>query len=528
MKKTGVKWTGLAAGAFLYAFAAPALAEDDATQPVNNAPPAPVKAPEPDTAPAAKDGKTPAKSEKDAAVKTVDTWESYGGGKSDSVEETFFRLSRDFVTTAEDGFKRLGSVPIWPRGDIKVGGIRIMPFVREGVEWYSNYYDQTETGPNSEAHGKESAWIHVNEIGALADTALAGGRLRLNASVDSIWNVNYGSIPDTWDFNGAFGATYRWDTGAWVSAGISYERRHDPADLPSLSDDFGRDNTMTFFNVGFDRDIFFGTKIKWEFGVQTQSPHSQDQAYDTMDRKETTVWAKASYPFLRETTRLFVRISERWDNRDSNEINNGKAFGMNFGIEGSIPLRQGEYRGIRGQVSVGFESALYTNNTYPAGSTTVVPDTNREATHMTAQVALQYIMSQKSSVDLRYLHGTEFSFYGNYQVVDRVDLTFSHNFSRQLTGRIGAFFEHTEPSGDDPNQTIPPNNYYRQAGNETREGVGVGARYAINDWMDVDASTDIENRNDHADKSYRAYTAVLGLTFYLNALTPKVRSAISR
>jgi hypothetical protein len=131
-------------------------------------------------------------------------------------------------------------------------------------------------------------------------------------------------------------------------------------------------------------------------------------------------------------------------------------------------------------------------------------------------------------VDLRYLHGTEFSFYGNYQVVDRVDLTFSHNFSRQLTGRIGAFFEHTEPSGDDPNQTIPPNNYYRQAGNETREGVGVGARYAINEWMDVDASTDVENRNDHGDKSYRSYTAVLGLTFYLNALTPKVRTAISR
>jgi len=75
---------------------------------------------------------------------------------------------------------------------------------------------------------------------------------------------------------------------------------------------------------------------------------------------------------------------------------------------------------------------------------------------------------------------------------------------------------------------VPADEFTSDAGNTTREGVGVGMRYAINDWMDVDASTDVENRNDHADKSYRAYTAVLGLTFYLNALTPKVRSAISR
>ena len=521
MKKTGVELTGLAAGAFLYAFAVPAFAEDDAVAPVKNAPVAADAAPAPPAKPAPKSDKT-------AAVQTVETWESYGGGSAETVEESFFRLSRDFVTTSEDGFKRLGSVPIWPRGDLKVGGIRLMPFVREAMEYSSNYYDQNNTGPTSANHGISNQITHVNEVGALADTALAGGRLRLNASVDSIWNVNYNSVPDTWDFNGSFGATYRWDTGVWVSAGMSYERRHDPADLPNLSNDFARHNTMTFFTLGFDRDIFFGTKIKWEFGVQTQSPQAQDSAYSNMDRQETTVWAKASYPFLRDTTRLFVRLSERFDQRQTNELNNGKSFGMNFGIEGSIPLRQGEYRGIRGQISIGFESSNYTNDTYRAGSSTVQPDSNRQATHLTGQVALQYLMSMKSSVDLRYLHGTEFSFYGNYQVVDRVDLTFSHNFTRQLTTRIGTFFEHTTPSGDNPQDTIPQNNYYSDAGSVTREGIGAGARYAINDWMDVDASADVENRNDHGDKSYRVYTAVVGLTFYLNALTPKVRSAISR
>lgn len=521
MKKTGVKLTGLAAGAFLYAFAAPALAEEDAATPVKSAPLAP------DTAPA-DTAKPPVKSDRDAAVQTVDTWESYGGGGPETVEETFFRLSRDFVTNSEDGFKRLGSVPIWPRGDLKVGGIRLMPFVREAVQYTSNYYLHNNTGSTTGDHGTSNQFTHINEIGCLADTALAGGRLRLSASVDSTWNVNYNSVPDTWDFMGALGATYRWDTGVWIAGGVSYERRHDPADLPNLANDFARTNTRTFFNLGFDRDIFFGTKIKWEFGVQTQQPHASDAAFSAMDRTEITVFAKGSYPFLKNTTRLFVIASERWDQRDSNAVNNGKAFGLNFGIEGSIPIRSGEYRGIRGQVSVGFENALYTSDQYRQGSATVVNDTNRTATHVTAQAALQYVMSMKSTVDLRYLHQTEFSFYGNYQVVDRVDLTFSHNFTRQLTGRIGTFFEHTDPSGENPQQTIPPNNYARDAGTVTRVGIGAGARYAINEWLDVDASADVENRNDHSAKSYRVYTGVVGLTFYLNALTPKVRTAVSR
>src|SRR5882724_5259525 len=114
MKKTGVKFTGLAAGALLYAFAAPALAEEDGTSPANNAPPAPAPAPTATDTTAPAPTTTPAKSDKEAAATTVPTWESYGGGSTESVEETFFRLSRDFVTTSEDGFKRLGSVPIWP------------------------------------------------------------------------------------------------------------------------------------------------------------------------------------------------------------------------------------------------------------------------------------------------------------------------------------------------------------------------------------------------------------------------------
>jgi len=85
MKKTGVKFTGLAAGALLYAFAAPALAEEDGTSPANNAPPAPAPAPTATDTTAPAPTTTPAKSDKEAAATTVPTWESYGGGSTESV-----------------------------------------------------------------------------------------------------------------------------------------------------------------------------------------------------------------------------------------------------------------------------------------------------------------------------------------------------------------------------------------------------------------------------------------------------------
>lgn len=509
MMKTGRRLSGLAAGACLYAFAAPAFAQD--SKPAAGAP-------KPSTQPTSRE----------AAVKTVDTWESSTEARPETMEETFFRLSRDFLTNYDNGFRRLGSVPIWPRGEMKFGGFRIFPFMRQAVEWEDNYYLQPSTGSASGDHGRQPQWTHVNELGAMADTALAGGRLKIGIGADSVWNVRYGDAPpDTWDFQGNVVATYSWPTGVWLSGGMTYERRHDPDDLPNLSDDFGRSDRQAFLNLGFDRDIFFGSKLKYEVGVTTGNYQSQDVEYSDMDRQETTLHVKVSYPFLRETTRLFVLTRYRFDNRQSDAVNDGKTFGMNVGMEGSIPLREGEYRSIRGQLSVGFEDSLYDNDVYRRGSEQVIADDDRTATNLNVQAALTYTMSPRSSASLSYLHGTEFSFYGNYQVVDRVDLTFTHNFSRRVTGRVAVYYEHTDPSGDNPPETIPPNDLTHGSGNMNLEGLGVGVRYAYNEWMDIDLSADVENRNDHVDGSYRNYRGTLGVTFFLNALTPKPRTAIA-
>lgn len=514
MKQTGWRLGGLAAGAFLYAFAAPAFAQDAATG----------------TGPAKPGAAKPATTSSDraAAVKTVDTWESADQGQPETVEDSFFRLARDFLSNYDNGFRRLGSVPIWPRGEMKFGGFRIFPFLREAVEWEDNYYLQPATGPSEHDHGRQPQWTHVNEVGVIADTTLAGGRLNIGVGADSVWNVRYGDAPpDTWDFQGNLTARYTWPTGVWLEGGMTYDRRHDPADLPNLSNDYGRSDRSAFLNLGFDRDIFFGSKLKYEVGIESSNYQAQDAAYSDMNRTENTLHVRVSYPFLRDTTRIFVLGRYRLDNRNSDAINDGKTFGLNVGLEGAIPLREGSYRSIRGEISVGFTDSLYDNDVYTRGSDRNVADDNRASTNLDVQAALQYVMSPRSTADLRYVHGTQFSFYGNYEVVDRIDLSFSHNFSRRLTGRISTYYEHTNPSGRSAPQTIPPNDYSNNAPNTSLEGLGVGIRYAFNEWMDIDLSADVENRNDHTSGSYKNYRGVLGVTFFLNALTPKPRTAIT-
>lgn len=505
---------GTAAGAFLYAFALPAFAQETAPQPKPKTP-AEIEAEEEEA--------------REAAVRTVETFEATDE-KPETLEETFFRLSRDFVATSDDGFRRLGSVPIWPRGELKIGGFRIFPYLREAVEFENNFFRQPNTGPSSADEGLEREWTWVNEVGLLADKALMGGRLRVSGSADSVWNVRFGeNSPDTWDFSGQVGATYTFPSGVWLRGGYHWERRHDPADFPGVTNDFGRTNQRAFFSLGLDRDIFFGSKLRYEAGIQTNNETAQDESFEDIDRQETTVYLKASYPFLRrDETRIFGLVRYRRDDRQSERLNDGDTVGFNVGIEGTLPLREGEYRSLRGQVSIGFEDSLYSNDDFRAGEARGIADSDRDATNLSLQVAIQYLMSPRTTWDLRYLHGTEFSFFGNYQVVDRVDLAFTHNVTRQLTGRIAAFYEHTDPSSTRPNETIPGNEFSTSANNVNRLGLGAGIRYVINEWLDLDLSADMERRNDHTDFSYTNYRGVLGLTFYLNALTPRARSAALR
>lgn len=151
-------------------------------------------------------------------------------------------------------------------------------------------------------------------------------------------------------------------------------------------------------------------------------------------------------------------------------------------------------------------------------------DPNRRNTSLSFQAALQYVMSSRTTLDLRFLRTNQFSLHGNYQITDRLDLSASHNFSRKLTGRISAFLEHSDPSGQFNPETVDgPTAQTRNATPVNTTGVGTGFRYAYNEWMDFDASFDIQNRNAQAERSGKDYRGILGVTFYLNALTPRPR-----
>lgn len=503
--------------------AAPAYAQDD-TRPVRTVTTVAPQAP----------------SAREDATRTMPTYDAWGSSDTDSTSETMYRLTRDFAVTSELGVRRLGSVPLWPRGDMKFGDFRIAPYIREGVEYVSNFYRVNKTGTFGSPNANDASITHTNEIGALADAKFAGGRLRLAMSVAAVWNVRYddgnddrgvtpGGIPidakkpDTFEFDGQIAASYRWPSGAYVKAGVAYERRSDPIDVEPTAE-FQRTNQRFFVTAGLDKDILFGSKFRFEFGMAARDAIGRDPALSDLDRTETSYYVKASYPFWRDTTRIFARARYRQDERESDRINDGGTWGMDVGMEGTIPISKGEYRGLTGQVSVGFDAALYENETFGSGVGRTIRDDNRRNNSLSFNALLQYLFSRRSSIDLRFLRTNQFSFHGNYQIVDRLDLAFQHAFGQRLIGRTAVFAEHTDPSGLLRQETVVGGRTTGQYPSTTRFGAGVGFRYKITDWADLDGQYDWERRNNRIT-GFVNHRATLGVTFYLNALKPRSRQS---
>ena len=466
---------------------------------------------------------------RDEAVREIPTWESYGATNPEDLEETFFRLAQDFVSTSEIGVRRLGHVPIWPRGELKVWKIRILPYLRQGVEWDTNIYKRNVTelkrpSPDDK-EGRQTGWTHTNQAGFLADMLMNGGRTRVSMSADSRWQVRYRQEqPDDWELDSQVGVNHRFNRDVWAAVGYAYERRSDPIEV-DFTDRFRRTNNRSFVQVGLDRDIFFGTKADLKVGVNYRDVQPHETGLDDSDRAETEYFARVSYPFWKKTTRIYGQARYRDDNRESDKINDGNVWGFDLGIAGSIPLREGEYRGLRGDVSVGFDHAAYENETFSDDNgVQYYRDENDRNTSLRLQAALQYIMNPRTSIDLRYLRANQFSFRGNYQITDRVDLTLTTNLSRKLVGRFQAFAERSDPSGltlAKPVDGRPHDTTHHD--NVSRGGVGVGFRYPIEDWVDLDVSFDWETRNAEHDNSYSNVRGIMGLTFYFSGLNPPKR-----
>ncbi len=469
-----------------------------------------------------------ARSDRAEAAREIPKWESYGATNPEDLEETFFRLAQDFVSTSEIGVRRLGHVPIWPRGELKFGKVRILPYLREGVEYDSNIYKKNgsafvSTSPGKD--GRQSSWTHTNQVGFLADMMLNGGKTRISASVDSRWNVRYRQEqPDDWELDSQIGVNHRFNRDVWVGFGYAYERRSDPIEI-DFTDRFRRTNNRTFLEVGFDRDFITGSKADLKVGVNYRDVQPHETGLEDSDRGETQYYARLSYPFWKKTTRIYALARYRDDNRESDKINDGNVWGFDLGVAGSIPLRAGEYRGLRGDVSIGFDHAAYEDETFSDDAgVQYYRDQNDTDTSLRLQAALQYILSPRTSADLRYLRANQFSFRGNYQITDRVDFTVTHTFARKLVARFQAFAERSDPSGLVLAKPVDGRPHVTSHhGGVSRGGVGVGVRYPIEDWVDLDVSFDWETRNAEHTNSYSNVRGIVGLTFYFSGLNPPKR-----
>lgn len=475
---------------------------------------------------------------RDDAARTMPAYEAFGASATANTTESGDRLNRDFASTSELGMRRIGAVPIWPRGDMKIGNVRIFPYLREGVEYVSNFYRVHKTGGYGHENANEAAWTHINQVGLSADAAFAGGRLKLASTINAEWAIRYGdgdddkgTYPngldvdpkkdDTFEFNGDVGASYRFPSGVYVRGGVGYERRSDPIDVV-LTRSFKRTNRRSYLTAGMDRDILFGSKFKFEMGAAVRDTIGREDGLDDLDRTEAHYYFKASYPFWKNTTRIFGRARYRQDERESDMINDGNIWGFDAGIEGSIPLAEGNVRGLRGTMSVGFDHALYENENFLAGSTPTVRDENRENTSVAVNTTLQYLNAGRDQYDLRYIRTNQFSFHGNFQIVDRVDLGYTRIFSPRFSGKVAGFFEYLQPSGRIRPQEVGKSDTTGDYPNTTRFGAGAGVRYRLNDWADLDAQYDWDRRNNPISGNTN-HRASLGVTVYLNALKPQWR-----
>lgn len=451
------------------------------------------------------------------ALNEIPTWAPYGTSNPDNLEETFFRLQRAFVLTSEMGARELGSVPFWPRGSLKFGTVRILPYLRQAAQWESNFFRINET-PVRGAHptaaprsrGRDGAITHTNQIGAMADTLMDGGRLRLSGSVDSRWDLRYAEEEhheDDWDFDGQLGVAYKVSRDIWTNLGYRWERRSDPIET-NLTRRFRRTNQQAIWNIGHDN--LFMKNLKARFGIAARDVDaSKETGLNRHDRTEVNYVLRLAYPCWRETTDLFVQARWRDENRESDEINDGHVFSMDFGVAGAIPIARNEYGGVRGELSLGFDHGSYEDDTFNRGSQVLIRDEDDEDTNLSVRGRLQYIMTPRTTWDLTLFRGNQFSNHGNYQITTRTELTFTHNWTCKLVTRAATFWENVKPSG----LTSPKSALTGYTGIRNTEryedwdrfGFGVGARYPLEEWLDLDASLDIERKNAYEVRSFSNY-----------------------
>ncbi|MEN8151916.1 MAG: outer membrane beta-barrel protein [Planctomycetota bacterium] len=424
------------------------------------------------------------------AIRRVPTFEDTNPeymGDEPPLFEDFIGLAQDFVYRAALGPVSFGRVPVWPRGNLKLGPILIFPYLDGRVGWTSNVYqDRSEVSSFFLAGG---GGISVNYPFKQGRGKIFGGA-DYQATTYPDESLSYAE----WTLSAGIG--YRFDRGFWFRTGVRHSRTVDPQDPEEVGLQ-KRNQTYPFIDLGFDNAIVKDLNISMGFNVRTTWYVEEEN--ETGDRDEYNAWIKASYPVYRDKTRGYLRYDHRWTVAGSDRINDSNGGELSGGIEGIIPLTESEK--LVGMLSIGVRNTNFQTGNYDDNGSSFDTDDNDQKAIVTMRALLRYLASAKTTVEIVYLRDMEYSSFSNYQVVDRFDLIGTHSMYRDLVLRAATYVRFSEPSA--------------VRDSVTEFGAGCGARYILIDNIDLDLSVDWYTRQSGNDLySYDRVTAALGLTLY--------------
>jgi len=402
-------------------------------------------------------------------------------------QDAFLQLAEDYIFLSEIGGRTPGRVPIWPRGEFKLGPILVFPYVEGRVSWTNNVFKQERD---------RSSWYFTEGAGFAGSWQFMEGRgsVTFGADYRHFDYINRDLSYSEWV--GGVGVGYNFPRGLWVKAGVKMERLVDPIAI-EFSGKLRRDQWYPYFDLGWDGA--FGHQIDVEVGIDYLEANFKDDAFDTADRGEWVAHVMASYPFMKDKTKLFVRYEYLWSNRDSDRVNDlDGGHQLTGGIDGVIPFTQSEK--LVGIVQVGYRRDAYGTGRYRDGSDVLTTDNDENRGALTLEGALRYLPTERSSADLRIIRTLQFSASSNYQMLTRLDLGYTQNIQRKVVVRGAVFWEHADPS---------------DARTFTRYGAGVGGRYLWMENADLDVTFDWSKRNSsNVGADYDEFLASLGVTIY--------------
>ncbi len=403
-------------------------------------------------------------------------------------QEAFLRLAEDFIYTTEIGTRSVGSVPVWPRGALKLGPLYVFPYLLGQLSWTNNVFDQ---------ENDRSSWYFTEGGGFTGQYPFLGGKGNVSFGADyrHLDYLNRDLSYSEWVLGAGLG--YRFAMGLWMKGGVKWERLVDPIGI-EFAGKLRRDQFSPYFDMGMDNVL--GNKFNVEAGFDAHTADFDGREFKTGEYVEYDAHLKVSYPFVKNTSRVYVRYDYIWRDADSSRINDlSGGHALNAGIEGKIPLTESER--LLGFLEVGYRRDLFDSpRTLRIGSARIGTDDDRRRGGIVGGVGLRYLVGPRTSAELRLNRNLQFSTRSNYQMNERVDLGVTHNLLDRVVTRVGAYLEHSDPS---------------QGASMSRWGVGAGARYVLMDQIDLDLALDYGRRNTSREGyDSDTFTGTFGVTVY--------------